>query len=277
MPVRLLSLLAVVVLAMSQMGGCDIRFNGTNDSTGTDSNENSTGRGTTADTTIDTTGLHLAVNSSSIGEMVENGEVVIYGTVTNNSGVALAGILVKVTPKLTSGGEDSDLSVPLMGQTVSRNDETTTKAKIVSDGLYATATGVFRMTTGRTQDELEPVSRDDFTIDFSDAGVSEPASSVTFPDKSPTEGNETSTRIAEGTVENDGDRTTFHTTVVYAFKASDGAVLGFRQQVVTPTGGGTDGQLSAGATGRFKISVDTTDLGQLAAKNLFLINWTEEE
>ena len=272
MPVRLLSLLAAVALAIGQMGGCEIRFNGMNDSTGTDSNQNSTGRGTTADSTIDTTGLRLAVSSSSIGEMVENGEVVIYGTVTNNSGVALAGILVKVTLNLTNGDEDP-LSVPLIGQTVSRNDQD----KIVSDGLYATATGVFRITTGRTQDEFDPVSSDDFTIEFSDAGVSEPASSVSFPDNNPQERIETSTRVAEGTVENDGDRTTFHTTVVYAFKASDGAVLGIQPQVVKPTDGGTDGRLSAGATGRFTISVDTTDLGQLAAKNLFLINWTEEE
>ena len=277
MPVRFLSLLVVVLLAVGQMGGCEIRFNGTHDSTSSDSNQNSTGRGTTTDSTIDISGLRLAVNSSSLGEMVENGEDVIYGTVTNNSGVALAGILVKVTLNLTNGGEDP-LSVPLIGQTVSRNDKSASKEKIVSDGLYATATGVFRIATGRAPEEFDPVGSGDFTITFANAGVSEPTSSVAFPDKSPpAESTDGTTRKAEGTVENDGDRTTYHTTVVYAFKANDGTLLGLREKVVSPSDAGTDGRLAAGATGRFTISVDTTDLGQLAAKNLFLINWTEEE
>jgi len=296
MAVRFLSLLVVLVLAIGQMGGCEIRFNGLDDSTDSDSNQDSTGRGTTTEETIDISGLRLAVSSGSIGEVSEEDEEsqevedVIYGTVTNTSGVALAGILVEVALNLTNGGEEI-LRVSLKGQTVSRNDKTATTDKIVSDGLYATATGVFRIATGRSPDEIEPVDSGDFTVTFcreitplpctTTAGVSEPDSRVIFPDvtqgSNPTESTDGTTRVAEGTVENDGDRTTFHTTVIYAFKASDGTLLGIREQVVSPTDGGTDGRLAAGATGRFEISVDTTDLGQLAATNLFLINWTEEE
>jgi hypothetical protein len=300
MAVRFLSLLVVLVLAIGQMGGCEIRFNGLDDSTDSDSNQDSTGRGTTTEETIDISGLRLAVSSLTQGLceegetetessqcLCEEGDDVIYGTVTNTSGVALAGIRVDVTLNLTNGGEET-LKAPLFGQTVSRNDRTATTDKIVRDGLYATATGVFCILTGRSPDEIEPVDSGDFTVIFSDndktataAGVSEPESRVIFPDvtqgSNPTEATNENTRIATGTVENDGDRTTFHTTVIYAFKASDGAILGIRKKMVSPTAGGTDGRLAAGETGRFEISVDTTGLGQLAATNLFLIQWVEEE
>ncbi|HEX9593679.1 MAG TPA: hypothetical protein VGB12_10110, partial [bacterium] len=63
MAVRFLSLLVVLVLAIGQMGGCEIRFNGLDDSTDSDSNQDSTGRGTTTEETIDISGLRLAVSS----------------------------------------------------------------------------------------------------------------------------------------------------------------------------------------------------------------------
>jgi len=280
----LLSAAAVFVLALSQMGGCDIRFNGTDAST-TDQNQQTTGRGTTTETTIDTTNLRLAV--TSLGEMEElvgdEPQVVVYGRVNNTSGVALAGIRVELTLRLANGGEASPVKVPLMGQTVSRNDETATKDKIVSDGLYATAEGFFRINTGvASLAEINPVKASDFAVTFAEAGVSVPDSQVIFQKvtsgSNPTEMDiETTTRTASGTVENDADRTVFHTKVVYAYETTDGAVVGIAEQVVSPSDTGTDGTLAGGTTGTFKISVDTTGLDPLAATNHFLINWAEEE
>jgi hypothetical protein len=271
-----LSCICLVLLGLGQMGGCEIRFNGTHDTGNTDSNQNTTGNGTTADETIDISGLRLAVSSSSLSEIVEDGEDVIYGSVTNNTGVALAGILVKVTLRLTNGDEDIR-SVPLIGQTVSRNDKITTANKIVSDGLYARATGLFRIATGRSSEEIQAVDTGDFTITFSNAGVSEPDSRVIFPDNNPVEATNETTRVLSGTVENDGTLTTFHTTVVWGLQANDDTLVDIRQQVISPTAGGTEGRLSAGATGSFSVSVDTTDLDPLKESQLYLINWTEEE
>ncbi|MGD2064028.1 MAG: hypothetical protein PVF51_10660 [Nitrospirota bacterium] len=276
MAVRLPFFLVVVLLAVGQMGGCEIRFNGVGDSSAADPVDNTTGRGTTADETIDISGLRLSVDGSTLGEMVEDGEDVIYGTVFNNSGSALAGILVKVTLNLTSGGEES-LSVPLIGQTVSRNDKTASSEKIVSDGLYATATGLFRIATGRSPDEIEPVETGDFIISFSNAGVSEPDSSVIFPEDGRSESTDGTARRLKGTVENDGDRTTFNTEVIWGLQASDDTLVDIRRETILPTDGGTGGRLAAGATGRFDISVETADLGQLQESTLFRINWTEEE
>lgn len=278
---HLLSAAAVFVLALSQMGGCDIRFNGTDGVSTTDPNQQTTGRGTTTDDTIDISNLRLAVRGSSIGEVEEATGVFVYGSVNNTSGVALAGIRVEVTLRLTNGGEKT-LAVPLMGQTVSRNDKTAIKDKIVSDGLYATADGFFRINTGEASlADINPVEASDFTITFANAGVSVPDSQVIFQKvtqgSNPTEATTGSTRVASGTVSNDADLTVFHTTVVFAYEASDGTMLGLAEQVVSPSDNGTDGTLAGGVTGTFRISVDTADLGQLAATNHFLINWAEEE
>jgi len=281
----LLSAATIFVLALGQMGGCDIRFNGTDDASTTDPNQQTTGRGTTTETTIDTTNLRLAVTSlGEIEELVgEEPQVVVYGKVNNTSGVALAGIRVAVTLRLANGGETSPVKVPLMGQTVSRNDETATKDKIVSDGLYATAEGFFRINTGvASLADINPVKASDFAVTFAEAGVSVPESQVIFQKvtrgSNPTEMDvETTTRTASGTVENDADRTVFHTTVVYAYETTDGALVGIAEQVVTPSDTGTAGTLAGGTTGSFKISVDTAGLDPLAATNHFLINWVEEE
>jgi multidrug efflux pump subunit AcrA (membrane-fusion protein) len=262
---------AVVVLALSQMGGCDIRFNGLDDASTSDNQRS----------TIDTTGLGLVVIATSLGEVLEDGEVFVYGAVKNGNDKALAGIRVAANLRLTNGDEKS-LIVPLKGHTVSRNDKTDATDKIVSDGLYSRSTGYFRVNTGETSlDAIKPVIATDFTVTFSDAGVSEPDSRVIFQvvtdGSNPTESTTGSTRVAEGTVENDADLTTFHTTVVYAFKGTDGAVVGIAEDVVSPSDSSTQGTLAGGATGTFQISVDTSDLGQLAASNDFLIHWTEEE
>ena len=279
----LLSAATIFVLALGQMGGCDIRFNGTDGASTTDPNQQAIGRGTTTDDTIDISNLRLAVRGSSIGEVEEADGVFVYGSVNNTSGVALAGIRVAVTLRLTNGGEKEPIKVPLMGQTVSRNDETATKDKIVSDGLYATADGFFRINTGEVSlADIKPVKASDFTVTFADAGVSVPDSQVIFQKvtegSNPTEVDiESTTRKASGTVENDSDLRVFHATVVYAFETSDGQLVGIEEQVVSPSDNGTDGTLAAGTTGTFGISVDTSDLGQLAATNHFLINWAEEE
>ena len=277
----LLSAVVMFVLALGQMGGCDIRFNGTNDTTGTPANQNTIGQGTTTDQTIDTTGFGLAVNASSIGEVLENGEVFVYGAVKNGNTKALAGILVNMTLHPTNG-DDQQLKVPLKGHTVSRNDMTATKDKIVSDGLYVSSTGYFRINTGQTSlDAIEPPAASDFNVTFSNAGVSEPASGAIFQKvtsgSNPTESTTGSTRVAEGTVENNKGLTIYHTTVVYVLKGTDGAVLGTVAQVVSPSDSGTDGVITGGATGTFRISVDITDLGQLATNSDFLINWAEEQ
>jgi hypothetical protein len=284
---HVLSAAAVFVLALSQMGGCDVRFNGADGASTTDPNQQTTGRGTTTDQTIDISNLRLTVNGSSLGEVMETNdvtgetEVFVYGSVTNTSGVALAGIRVEATLRLANGGEKTS-KVPLKGQTVSRNDKTATQDKIVTDGLYATATGFFRIKTGEASlADIHPVTTSDFAVTFADAGVSEPESRVIFQavtsGTNPTEATNESTRLASGTVENDADLTVFHATVVYAFKASDGTMLGIAKQVVSPSDGGTDETLAGGATGTFQISVDTTDLGPLTASNSFLIQWAEEK
>jgi len=281
MRTHLLSAAAVVVLALGQMGGCDIRFNGMDGASTTDPNQQTTGRGTTTETTIDITNLGLVVNGSSLGEVEEAGGVVVFGSVNNTSGVALAGIRVEVTLRLTNGGEKT-LAVPLKGQTVSRNDKTSTKEKIVKDGLYATADGFFLINTGEASlADINQVVASDFTVTFENAGVSVPASQVIFQKvtqgSNPTEATNETTRVASGTAENDGSLTVFHTTVVYAYETSDGKLVGIAEKVISPSDSGPDGTLTAGATGTFRISVDTTGLGTLAATNHFLINWTEEE
>jgi hypothetical protein len=297
MPVRFLSLLFVVVLAVGQMGGCEVRFNGTHDSTSSDANKNTTGRGTTTEQTIDITGKRLSVDSDTLAEVVDTttGEVVLFGTVTNRTGVALAGIVVAVTLDAASGktlstGSTKELSVKLTGQTVSRNDKTTVKEKIVSDGLYATATGVFRINTGELDENLASVSPSDFTVtvtpssDVSDSitsGVSVPASSVVFPDDvAPAEVADGANRNVTGTVKNDGTLTVFHTTVVYAFRAADNTLLDIKESPVNPSGGGTVGTLEPGTTGSLNLSIPLSDYEQELApsgNNWFLINWTEEE
>jgi len=278
----LLSAATIFVLALGQMGGCDIRFNGTDGASATDPNQQATGRGTTTDDTIDISNLRLAVRESSIGEVEEANGVIVYGSVNNTSGVALAGIRVALTLRLANGGEKAPVTVPLMGQTVSRNDKTTIKDKIVRDGLYATADGFFRINTGEASlADINPVKASDFTVTFANAGVSVPASQVIFQKvtqgSNPTEATTGSTRVASGTVENDANLTVFHTAVVFAYEGSDGTLLGIAEQVVSPSDNGTDGTLAGGVTGTFRISVDTSDLGQLAATNHFLINWAEEE
>ena len=101
----LLPAAVIFVLALGQMGGCDIRFNGTHDSTTSNPNRNTTGRGTTDAETIDISGLRLSVDRDTFAEVVDSatGNVVLYGTVTNRTGVALAGIVVEVKLEAASG------------------------------------------------------------------------------------------------------------------------------------------------------------------------------
>jgi len=295
----LVSAAAVVVLAISQMGGCDIRFNGKDDASTADPNQQATGRGTTDAETIDISGLRLSVDPATLAEVVdtETGQVVLFGTVTNRTGQALAGLRVTVElhaasgKTLSTGQTTRKPSVNLMGQTVSRNDKTTVKDKIVSDGLYATATGVFRIETGEADENLAAVDASDFTVTVTPtnnttpaegSGVSVPSSSVVFPDDAlPAEKEaDGANRTVTGDVENDGTVKVFGTTVVYAFRASDGTLLDIKEIPVTPSGGGTAGALEPGTTGSLNLSFPLSDYEQELAtsgKNWFLINWVEEE
>jgi len=285
----LLSAATIFVLALGQMGGCDIRFNGTDGVSATDPNQQTTGRGTTTETTIDTTNLRLAVDSDTLAEVVDatTGQVVLFGTVTNRTGQALAGLVVTVElnavsgKTLSTGEKTNELSAKLKGQTVSRNDKTAVKEKIVSDGLYATATGVFQIETLEMDADLASVSPNDFTVTSADAGVSVPASNVIFPDNvAPAESTNGTDRNVNGTVKNDGTLTVFHTTVIYAFRASDDRLLDIKKIDVGASGGGTTGTLEAATTGSVRLSVPLSDYEQELApsgNNWFLINWAEEE